>query len=194
MKLASSTGFRRLAARSSRTPRARFGESFVDSGRHPQGLVQPIERPTIDQRAIVHLAVLPGSFSDGEADELLPAAQLLEESPGRGPQRIVFGKGEQRRAADELDATLHGKRLNRVQIAFEAVDAVHPETALDDLPALPAVLFELTLELLERRRRELDARRRLGQEAGTLPAGPQCAGSAMSAARRGSPEVPRGAR
>ena len=57
--------------------------------------------------------------------------------------------GDQRRAPDALGVPLHCKQLGRSEVGTQIVHAVHPESALDDLPVQPAIVPDISVEFLD---------------------------------------------
>jgi hypothetical protein len=71
--------------------------------------VQPVQRASIEQRAIAHLAVAGSTFRRGEPKQSLGATQRVEQEFGVAGQVIVFGLRDQGWALDEFRSAIQVK-------------------------------------------------------------------------------------
>jgi hypothetical protein len=95
-----------------------------------ENLVKPVERDTIDRRAVHHLAMIARSLRSGKPDELLLAFQGVEQRLSTLSQGVIFCYGQQRRAANGFGAALHRVALDVDEIVAQIGFAIRPETAL----------------------------------------------------------------
>jgi hypothetical protein len=107
-----------------------------------ENLVKPVERDTIDRRAIHHLAMIACSLRSRKPDEILLASQGVEQRLSSLSQGVIVSCGRQRRAANGFRAILRRVALDLDEIVAQIGFAIRPETSLYDLPAQIMVRIE----------------------------------------------------